>query len=148
MVRTARLGAPLFGLRREIDRLFDDTFGNTMLPTPPESAWLPVVDVQETDDALFFTLELPGVPEEKLEITCEAGVLSIGGEKETLKKEPDGRFHIVERSFGLFRRSFQLPATVQEDRIEATTKDGVLTVKVPKMERPKPKKIEVKATKG
>ena len=148
MVRTARLGTPLFGLRREIDRLFDDTFGNTTQPMLPESAWLPVVDVKETDDALLFNLELPGVPEEKLEITCEGGVLTIGGEKETLRKEPEGKFHIVERSFGLFRRSFQLPANVQEDRIEATTKDGVLTVRVPKMERPKPKKIEVKAIRG
>jgi len=148
MVRTAKLATPLFGLRREIDRLFDDTFGNANVPLLPESAWLPIVDVKETNEELLFNLELPGVTEDKLEITCEGGVLTIGGEKETLRKEPEGMYHIVERTFGMFRRSFQLPANVHEDKIEATMKDGVLTVKVPKMELPKPKKIEVKAIKG
>lgn len=148
MVRTAKLATPLFGLRREIDKLFDDTFGNANVPLLPESAWLPIVDVKETNAELLFNLELPGVTEDKLEITCESGVLTIGGEKETVKKEPEGKYHIVERTFGMFRRSFQLPANVQDDKIEATMKDGVLTVKVPKMELPKPKKIEVKAIKG
>jgi len=148
MVRTAKPATPLFGLRREIDRLFDDTFGNANLPLLPETAWLPIVDVKETDGELLFNLELPGVTEEKLDITCEGGVLTIGGEKETVKKEPEGKFHIVERTFGMFRRSFQLPANVQEDKIEATMRDGVLTVKVPKMELPKPRRIEVKASKG
>ena len=86
--------------------------------------------------------------ENQVEITCEGGVLTVSGEKETLKKDEEGKFHIVERSFGIFRRSFQLPTNVQEDKIEATVKDGVLTVKVPKMELPRPKKIAVKAIKG
>ncbi len=148
MVRTARLTAPLFGLRREIDRLFDDTFGNVDAPSLMTSGWMPLVDVKETNEALLFNLELPGVSEDKLEITCEGGVLTVSGEKETVRKEDEGKFHIVERSFAAFRRSFQLPTNVQEDKIEATVKDGVLMVRVPKMELPKPKKIEVKAIKG
>jgi HSP20 family protein len=148
MVRTAKLVPPSFGLRREIDKLFEDTFGNVVGPHLASNTWLPAVDVKETGDAILLALELPGVDEAKLEITCEGGVLAISGEKETLKKEPEGKYHIVERSFGSFRRSFQLPTNVQEDAIDATLTNGVLQVRVPKQEQPKPKKIEVKAVKG
>jgi HSP20 family protein len=142
MVRTTKFATPLFGLRREIDRLFDDSFGN--VAAPHAAAWLPPVDVKETTDALLFELEMPGVAEDKLEITCEGGVLAIAGEKAGQKLEQEGKYHIVERSFGAFRRSFQLPTNVQEDKIEAALTNGVLRVRVPKMEQPKPRKIELK----
>lgn len=149
MVRTTRFTTPVFGLRREIDKLFEDTFGNAGLPTLGTSAWMPAVDVKETNDALLFDLEMPGVSEDKLEITCQGGVLAIAGEKASEKKEgTEGKWHIVERTFGSFRRSFQLPTNVQEDKIDAVLTDGVLHVRVPKMEQPKPKKIEVRAVKG
>ncbi|MBW7933335.1 MAG: Hsp20/alpha crystallin family protein [Gemmatimonadaceae bacterium] len=146
MVRTTKFTAPVFGLRREIDQLFEDTFGNMGVPRVGSNAWLPVVDVKETADAILFDLEMPGVTEEKLEITCDAGVLAISGEKANVKKEgEEGKWHIVERTFGAFRRSFQLPANVQEDKIAATLTNGVLHVVVPKAELAKPKRIEVKA---
>jgi HSP20 family protein len=149
MVRTTKFTAPVFGLRREIDKLFEDTFGNAGMPLLSTNGWLPAVDVKETDDALLFDLEMPGVAEDKLEITCEGGVLAVAGEKSSVRKEGEqGKWHIVERSFGSFRRSFQLPTNVQEDKIDATLTNGVLHVRVPKMELPKPKKIEVKAVKG
>jgi HSP20 family protein len=145
MVRTTKFAAPVFGLRREIDKLFEDTFGNAGMPLLSSNGWLPAVDVKETNDALRFDLEMPGVAEDRLEITCEGGVLAIAGEKTAVKKEGDeGKWHIVERTFGSFRRSFQLPTNVQEDKIEATLTNGVLHLRVPKMELPKPKKIEVK----
>jgi HSP20 family protein len=145
MVRTVKFTAPVFGLRREIDKLFEDTFGNLGAPALGPNAWLPAVDVKETNDALLFALELPGVDEDKLEVTCEGGVLAIAGEKANVKKEgEEGQWHIVERAFGTFRRSFQLPVNVQEDKIEATLTNGVLHVRVPKMEQPKPRKIEVR----
>jgi HSP20 family protein len=148
MVRTTKFTAPVFGLRREIDKLFEDTFGNMAMPSLGASAWLPAVDVKETNDAYLLELELPGVPEDRLEITCEGGVLAIAGEKVNVKKEGDeGKWHIVERTFGSFRRSFQLPTNVQEDKIDAVLRNGVLQVRVPKAELPKPKKIEVKAGK-
>ncbi|MDQ8155607.1 MAG: Hsp20/alpha crystallin family protein [Gemmatimonadota bacterium] len=143
MVRTTKFATPLFGLRREIDRLFEDSFGNVAAPQTA-TAWLPPVDVKETSDALLFDVEMPGVAEDKLEITCEAGVLAIAGEKASHKQEQDGKYHIVERTFGSFRRSFQLPTNVQEDKIEAALTNGVLRVRVPKMEQPKPRKIELK----
>ena len=145
MVRTTKFAAPVFGLRREIDKLFEDTFGNAGAPQLSSNGWLPAVDVKETNDALLFDLEMPGVAEDRLEITCEGGVLAVAGEKSAVKKEGDeGKWHIVERTFGSFRRSFQLPTNVQEDNIEATLANGVLHLRVPKMEQPKPRKIEVK----
>lgn len=146
MVRTTRSAAPVFGLRREIDKLFEDTFGNAGRPLLAANGWLPAVDIRETSDALLFDLEMPGVAEDRLEITCEGGVLAIAGEKSAVKQEGDeGKWHIAERSFGSFRRSFQLPTSVQEDNIEATLSNGVLRLRVPKMAAPKPRKIEVKA---
>lgn len=148
MVRTTKFTAPVFGLRREIDKLFEDAFGNVGAPLLSSNGWLPAVDVKETNDALLFDLEMPGVAEDRLEITCEGGVLAIAGEKTAVKKEGDeGKWHIVERTFGSFRRSFQLPTNVQEDNIEATLTNGVLHVRVPKMEQPKPRKIEVRGEK-
>lgn len=148
MVRMTKLTPPVFGLRREIDKLFEDTFGNVGLPTLGTSSWLPAVDVKETNDALVFELEMPGVAEDKMEITCDNGVLAISGEKSSVRKEgEDGKWHIVERSFGSFRRSFQLPTNVQEDKIQASLNNGVLRVEVPKAEQAKPKKIAVKAIK-
>ena len=145
MVRTTKFAAPVFGLRREIDKLFEDTFGNAGTPLLASNGWLPAVDVKETNDALLFDLEMPGVAEDRLEITCEGGVLAVAGEKAAVRNErDDGKWHIVERTFGSFRRSFQLPTNVQEDNIEATLTNGILHLRVPKMELPKPKKIEVK----
>lgn len=133
---------PLFTLRREMDRLFEDAFGRVNTP----AAWTPAVDVREEPTAFLFELELPGVAPEAVEVTADGGVLSVAGEKRAERKEgEEGRWHIVERVQGTFRRTFQLPQNVAEDRIEATFSNGVLTVRVPKAELPKPKKIEVKA---
>ncbi len=148
MVRTDRVAPPIFGLRREIDKLFEDTFGNADTAPKAANAWLPAVDVKETTDALLFEFEIPGVAQSGLNITCEGGVLAVAGDKETLKKDPAGSYHIVERPFGAFRRSFQLPANVREDAIEASLTNGVLLVRVPKMEQPKPRKIEVRWAKS
>ncbi|MFA6168091.1 MAG: Hsp20/alpha crystallin family protein [Gemmatimonadaceae bacterium] len=124
MVRTTKFAAPVFGLRREIDKLFEDTFGNAGTPLLASNGRL---------------------AEDRLEITCEGGVLAVAGEKAAVRNEgDDGKWHIVERTFGSFRRSFQLPTNVQEDNIEATLTNGILHLRVPKMELPKPKKIEVK----
>ena len=133
---------PLFTLRREMDRMFEDAFGRT---NQPAVAWTPAADVREDDQAYLFDLELPGVSPESVEVTADKGVLTVRGERRSEARESDvGRWHIVERSQGAFRRSFQLPAQVAEDGIEAQYAHGVLTVRVPKAEVPKAKKIEVK----
>ncbi len=138
--RTTAL-TPLFSLRREMDRLFDDTFGRAATNS---ASWSPAVDVREEKEAFVFQLELPGVSPEAVDVTADGGVLSVSGEKKSEEQREEDRWHIVERTSGSFRRTFQLPQNVAEERIDASFEDGVLTVRVPKAEVPKPKKIEVR----
>lgn len=136
---------PAFTLRREIDRLFDDTFG-----ARTQRAWLPEADVRESADAYEFELELPGVAPEQVELTADNGVLTVRGEKRARERREgeDARAHIVERSFGTFLRAFQLPQGVEDGGISAEFEHGVLTVRVPKAQRPKPRRIEVRPSSG
>lgn len=134
--------APLFTLRREMDRLFDDVVGRG---TEATSQWVPAVDVREDEQGYRFELELPGVDPARVEITADNGVLTVRGDKVSERKESESaRWHVVERLTGSFRRSFQLPPNVAEDRIEAEFSQGLLTVRMPRAELPKPKKIEIK----
>ena len=145
MVYRTSLSAPVFGLRREIDRLFEDTFGNG---DGGRAGWSPTVDVREDQGELLFTVELPGIRPENVEVTFENGLMTIRGEKREERKEGDEvRYHIAERTYGSFARSFQLPKLIDEDKIEATFENGVLQVRVPKGALPQPKRIEVRTEK-
>jgi HSP20 family protein len=108
-------------------------------------AWAPPVDISERKDAYVLTVELPGVKVEDLEIAFQDGLLSIQGARPLTQNSADEQFHVLERRYGLFRRSITLPLHVQADAIEASTEDGVLQVVVPKVEEAKPKRIEVHA---
>jgi HSP20 family protein len=135
---------PFYSLRRDIDRLFEDVLGRD----GTQGGWAPAVDVREEDEALVLELELPGVSPEQVEVTAENGILTVLGEKRSERKEGDEarRWHLLERSYGSFRRSFQLPKGVDEAQIEAHFDQGVLTVRVPKSALPQPRKIQVRAT--
>jgi HSP20 family protein len=108
-------------------------------------AWAPPVDISERKGAYVLTVELPGVKIEDLEIAFQDGLLTIQGERPLTQGSPDEQVHVLERRYGLFRRSITLPLHVQADAIEASTEDGVLQVVVPKVEEVKPKRIEVHA---
>jgi HSP20 family protein len=108
-------------------------------------AWMPAVDVQETQDALLFAFELPGLRKEEVEITIESNVLTVSGERKFEKdSKTAGEFHRLERSYGAFSRSFTLPTGVQTEQVAATFADGVLTVRLPKQENARPRKIEIR----
>jgi HSP20 family protein len=144
MYRTS-LTAPIFGLRREIDRLFEDTFQQG----GDRTGWVPPVNVRETQKEYAFEIELAGLKPEQVEITCDNGVLMIRGERVEERKEgEEGRYHIVERSYGSFSRSFQLPQGVDEDSIEANFDNGLLTVRVPKAAIPQPRRIDIRTVRG
>lgn len=139
MVNRNTLTGPVFGLRREIDRLFEDTFGRD-----GRSAWVPPVDVREDRNEIVLEVELPGVKPDDVDVTAQNGVLTIHGEKRTSTDGGDGRYHVIERSYGSFTRSFHLPPGVDERRIEAEFADGVLTVNVPKAAIAEPRRIEIR----
>lgn len=142
MLYRNNFNAPVFGLRREIDKLFEDTFGGR----ETGNTWTPAVDIKENQNELTLDVELPGINPENVEITTDNGVLTVRGEKHSERKEDDqSRFHVVERTYGSFTRSFQLPNGVDESRIEATSDNGILSIHIPKAALPQPKKIEIKS---
>src|SRR5881398_3556007 len=118
---------------------------NCAVSRPPSPA---PVDIAERQDAYVLTVELPGVKVEDLEIAIQDGLLTIQGERQPSQDSADEQFHVLERRYGLFRRSITLPRHVQADAIEASTEDGVLQVVVPKVEEAKPKRIEVHAVRA
>lgn len=141
MVYRGSLTGPVFGLRREIDRLFEDTFGGDAR----RSGWAPAVDIREDSKEIALEVELPGIKPSDVEVTAENGVLTIRGEKQSTSTEGnEGRYHVVERSYGSFTRSFQLPQGVDDQRIEADFADGLLTVRIPKAALAQPRRIEIR----
>jgi HSP20 family protein len=135
----------LFGLQREMNRMFDNVFRfDTRDEDSGFNAWTPAVDIAEHDDEYVVKVELPGVNKEDVKITIESNSLTIRGEKKQEKETKKENFQRVERSYGSFQRSFTLPTTVKSDKIDAVYKDGVLQIALPKAEEAKPKQIEVK----
>ena len=141
----ARGDNPFFSLQRQIERLFDDftrgfpTLGNGKMEL------LPSMDVTETDKEIEITAELPGLEEKDVQINVADNLLTIRGEKQAEREEKDKNYRLVERSYGSFERTLELPKGVDADAIKANIAKGVLTVTVPKPVPAQAKKIEVKA---
>jgi HSP20 family protein len=106
--------------------------------------WTPSVDIAETAEAFEIKAELPDLKKEDVKVTVEDGELRISGERKQEKEEKGRKFHRVERSYGSFMRSFTLPENVDESKLTAEYKDGLLNVRLPKAEKAKPKAIAVK----
>lgn len=137
------LSGEFANMQREIDRIFD-RFSGGISDDNDVSTWLPVVDVVENKDDYIVKVELPGVNKDDVKITVNNGVLTIRGEKKQEQESKDKNYHRIERSYGVFQRSFTLPSSVKSDKIDASHNDGVLTITLPKAEESKPKEIEVK----
>jgi len=134
-------------LQREIERLFDD-FGRgfpTLANFGGDKGLLPSMDVTETDKEIEITAELPGLEEKDVQINVADNLLTIRGEKKAEKEEKDKNYRLVERSYGSFERTLELPDGVNADAIQANIAKGVLKVTVPKPAPAQSKKIDVKA---
>jgi HSP20 family protein len=157
----AHLWRPFESLRQEVERLFDD-FDRGVWRLPfrrslfaEEPSWhpefvrrgLPAVDIAESDKAYEVTAELPGMDDKNVDVKVTNGNLVIKGEKQEEKEEKKKDYYLHERSFGSFERSFPLPEGVDREKIEASFKNGVLTVTLPKTAEAQKaeKKITVKA---
>jgi HSP20 family protein len=106
-------------------------------------AWVPALDVWETEDEIVYALDLPGIPEEKISVELDDGALTIGAERERTEEVSKERSYRFERRFGTFSRTFGVPQGVTEDDVKAAYKDGVLEVHVRKPAQPKPKRIQI-----
>ncbi|HEX4441208.1 MAG TPA: Hsp20/alpha crystallin family protein [Thermoanaerobaculia bacterium] len=111
-------------------------------------AWVPPVDIAEDKDRILITAELPGFQDNEISIQTENGMLSISGERKFERDNTDRNYHRVERSYGQFVRSFSLPNNVDRERIQATFRDGLLEIDLPKREDAKPRQIPVSAGAG
>ena len=123
------------GLQEEFDRLFEDFWGTAPVATGAEPPLVlsPRVDFAETADAYRISAEMPGLEEDELELAVADGVLALKGERKTEAERKDERYHVRERSYGSFQRSFRLPPTADTGKISARFENGVLTVVVPKL---------------
>jgi HSP20 family protein len=138
---------PLLSLQREVEDVFQNftrdwpTFRSAGLATD----LVPSTDVVENDKEIQITAELPGLEEKDVQINLADSVLTIKGEKKAEKEEKDKNYRLVERSYGSFSRSIELPAGVDAGTIKASISKGVLTVVIPKPAPAQAKKIEVKS---
>lgn len=128
-------------LQNEMGRLMGGLFeaGNGRT----NQAWMPAVDVWETEDELVYAFDLPGIPEDRISVELDEGALTVSGERERSEERSDERFYRFERRFGSFSRTIGLPQGTTEDAISAEYENGVLEVHVKKPEQPKPKRIQV-----
>ena len=132
--------------QRMFNRLFDQTFNGWPFGDDATltSSWAPACDIFEDKDAIKIVLEVPGVNPEDVKLSMENNTLTIRGEKKQVAEEKTERVHRYERSYGSFERSFALPGTVDPERVEADYENGLLTVTLPKVERAKPREIQVR----
>jgi len=106
-------------------------------------AWVPALDVWETDSEIVYALDLPGIPEDRISVELDDGALTITAERERTQEESEERFYRFERRYGTFSRTFGVPQGVTESDVHADYENGVLEVHVRKPEQPKPKRIQV-----
>lgn len=125
-------------VQREFEKSF---FG----PRTRNADFAPAVDVHEDPERLVLRAELPGVKREDIEVSIDANVLTLKGERKLEKEEQGRRYHRIERSYGTFVRQFQMPSNVDTSQIDAQLNEGVLTVALNKKQELKPRKIDVKS---
>ena len=128
------------------DDFFDRFFEDLGLPSlfSEETGFTPAFDVSETESELTVKAELPGMDEKEIDISLSDGMLTIKGEKKHEKEEEKKCYHTVERRYGAFSRTMRLPSEVEAEKVDATYRDGVLKVTLPKSETAKARKIEIK----
>jgi HSP20 family protein len=136
---------PFRDIQTEMNRVFDSFFGRPLATaTGTESrVWMPVVDMYETKDDLILNFELPGVPEKEVSLSITGDLLTVRGERQFNQPLKDDNYYHVERSYGKFERTVQLPMSVQTGQVTASYRDGVLEVKLPKAEEVRPKEIKI-----
>jgi len=135
-------------MREEMDRLFGQFLrrGEGEEATWGQGLWAPPVDIYETDDAFMLKAELPGFTKEDVNIEVHENRLIIRGERKRETEAKEDQYHRLERAYGRFERAFWLPTTVDAEHIQASFKNGILEMRLPKSEKAKPKQIPITET--
>jgi len=134
----------LISIQDRMNRLFEQTLARTREDEGiAASTWTPAVDIYETPDQVVMKAELPGLTREDIEINVRDNTLSLRGQRKFEKDVKEENYLRIERAYGSFQRSFTLPATIQQDKIKAVFRDGVLELTLPKAEEARPKQIKI-----
>jgi len=135
----------------EMEKAFDDIWSDTAQArksSPPTRQFIPPVDLRETNDFFLISVDVPGMSEKDVQIEVHDGRLTLKGERKFERKTEEQGFQRLERSYGHFERSFQLPKGVNEEKIQARCENGVLEVMIPKAEQAKPRSVSIETGKG
>ncbi|MCH7517197.1 MAG: Hsp20/alpha crystallin family protein [Bacteroidetes bacterium] len=143
----------LLDVEREFNRIFN-SMGNRFEVTRKEgfdeefdnAVWMPLTDIAEDNDNYYLKVDLPGIKKQDVKISYTDGAISISGERSQEKETKEKKFHRIERSYGKYYRSFNVPTEIKEDKIKAEFKDGQLTITIPKADEVKPKEIDIKVS--
>jgi HSP20 family protein len=136
-------GGALATLHNEVDDLFDSFFRGLERPLAGYRAW-PAIDIAEEENDILVRAEVPGCNAEDIDISVYGNTLTISGEKKLKEEKKEKGYYYAESSFGSFRRELTLPSDVDPEKVDATCKDGVLTIKLPKAAKTKAIKVKVK----
>jgi HSP20 family protein len=135
----------LRSFQEEMNRMFNECFrgGNGGEQGWVAGSWTPPVDIYDTDDALVLNAELPGISKDAVSIEVHNNTLTLRGERKHEAAVQEENYHRVERAYGTFQRAFVLPTMVDQEKVQATFKDGILELRLPKLESAKPRRIAI-----
>jgi len=141
--------APIARFRREMDDLFNrfmsDPWSMDLTKWQGMTGWAPRIDMSETDSEIRVHAELPGIDPKEIDISVEGDLLTLRGDKRQEHEEKQRDYHYVERQYGTFQRTVQLPTSADPNKVDANYRDGVLTLTIAKRPEAKPRRIEVKS---
>ena len=133
----------LISMQDRMSRLFDETLSRIWKDEVVRGAWSPLVDILERENEIVLKVDLPGVIQNEIEIKVEENTLTIQGERKLIKDTSNENYIQIERPYGTFRRTFNIPKTIEQEGIKASYKDGVLRVVLPRKQETQPKQIMV-----
>jgi HSP20 family protein len=133
----------LMAMQDRMTRLFDETLSRIWKEELPRGVWSPPVDILEKENEVILKVDLPEMNQNDVDIKVEENMLIIRGERKFIKETPSGNYLQIERPYGTFQRTFAIPRVIDQEKIKATYKDGVLRVVLPKREEVHPKQILV-----
>jgi len=132
----------LSSLRDDMERVFDSFFGRFPMPRG-DGIWTPIVDIEETEENVILTAEIPGMQKKDIRISTSGNTITITGERRREKDNKNKTYHRIERSYGRFVRTITLPVDIDPDKTKATYKDGLLRITLPKPESKRSKEIKI-----
>ena len=135
----------LVTLQEKLNRLFESNLIKSRYDEeePGSGVWAPPVDILETPESIVLIVELPGLDKKSIHVEVKENVITLKGERKFVKGIKEEQYHRIERYYGKFIRSFNLPSSVEKDKAEARFKDGILRVTLPKSQKIKPQQVTV-----